>query len=388
MRDLKIYIGIFSIFLVIYLVALYNQPKPVDWSETYSREDKIPFGTFVLHNRLKDIFPGSTILSRRKPFYNVFKEEQVNQGNYIIISGKIKLDEYDFKELVNYMHRGNSVFIATYYLNEYITDTLKLAINSGLKTKPKLKFSNRKLNDRSYSFDLGMGDQFFSKYDTAKAEVLGVNGDKKAVFLKYPFGDGALYLMPSPKFFTNYAMLKPSGADYAAKALSYLPKGGDIIWDDYPTLGSQEETSIFRVFFKHPELRYAYYIALFSLIAFVIFEMKRRQRIIPVITPLKNSTVEFVELVGRVYYQQRDHSNIAEKKITYLLEHIRSTCKINTTILDAEFNELLAAKTGIDLAIIAKLILNINYCKNNTQISDRQLIDLNLVIEEFYYKSR
>ncbi len=388
MRDLKIYIAIAAILLTVYLIALYNQPVPINWSETYSKNDKIPYGTYVLRQQLTDIFPGAKILDRRRPVFNNFKEEQIKRGSYIMIAGSVNLDEYDYKELVNYMREGNDVFIATYYLNSYLKDTLKLSINSALEKKPKLKFTNKLLGGRSYSFDRGIGDQFFSKYDSSKAVVLGTNGQNKPTFLKYTFGKGALYIIPSPKLFTNYNLLNSKGADYAAKSLSYLKPGGDIIWDEFPALGHEEETSMFRVFFLHPELRYAYYIALFSLVTFVILGMKRRQRMIPIIEPFKNSTVEFVELVGKVHYQQRNHSNIARKKITYLLEHIRNTYKIETNILNREFNELLIARSGIEPAFITKLILNINIGLSSNKITDRQLINLGQVIEEFYYKSR
>ena len=69
MRDLKIYVAIASVILAVYFLAMYNKPKPVDWTESFSRKDKIPFGTFVLYERLGDIFPGSKIIARRDGGY-------------------------------------------------------------------------------------------------------------------------------------------------------------------------------------------------------------------------------------------------------------------------------------------------------------------------------
>jgi len=388
MKDLKLYIGIASVVLAIYLIALYNQPKSVNWKETYSQKDKIPYGTYVLRSRLKDIFPGSKIVDQRKPVFNVFREEHIKNGSYIIVASTVQLNKYDFKELVKYMQKGNNVFIAAYNLSQFLDDTLKLTIKSSMVLKPLLKFQNPQFSNKTYSFDRGIGDQFFSKYDTTKAIILGVNQDKKANFLKYNYGKGGLYLVPGPQLFSNYNILNADGADYAAKALSHLNTGGDIIWDDYPSLGRDEEASLLRVLFQHPNLKYAYYIALFSLVAFVLFEMKRRQRVIPVITPLQNTTVEFVELIGKVYYQKRDHADIAKKKINYLLEHIRSSYNIRTNAIDKEFNNLLIAKTGLEAPFIGELLMNINYCLSSNRLSNKELIDLNKVIEEFYDKSR
>ena len=103
-----------------------------------------------------------------------------------------------------------------------------------------------------------------------------------------------------------------------------------------------------RVFFSHASLQWAYYISLFGMVIFVLYEMKRRQRIIPVIEPLKNSTVEFVNVVGQVYYEQRNNMNIAQKKILFFLEHLRTKYYLKTNPLDQEFIERLSQKTGIE----------------------------------------
>jgi len=83
------------------------------------------------------------------------------------------------------------------------------------------------------------------------------------------------------------------------------------------------------------------------MILFVLFEMKRRQRIIPVIAPLRNTTLDFVQTVGNVYFNQRDNKNIAIKKITYFLEFVRSNFFLSTSNMNDEFIEALSKKTAM-----------------------------------------
>ena len=392
MRDLKIYICIGSLLLIVYLVAQYNKPQPVDWTPTYSREDKIPYGTYLLHRQIRDILPGTKVLVRRKPVFNILREEKFGRGNYLILAGSLNLDKYDFEELVSFMKAGNQVFIATYYLGNFLSDTLNTTINSEIKIKAKksrLHFTNPSLKPKKhYQFDRDIGDQYFSKFDTSKAIVLGMNDKGNSTFLKYRYGKGALYLMPSPQFFTNYNLINPEGADYAAKSLSYLSPGGNLIWDEFPSQGPQQEISKLRVLFKYPELQWAYYIGLFSLVTFILFEMKRRQRIIPVLDRLQNTTVEFVNVVGQVYYERKDHKNLADKKIAYVLEHIRSVYRLNTNLIDDEFIEALSNKTEIRISAIRSLMLLLQRYSEATKITDQQLIELNNNIENFYKKSR
>src|SRR6202007_303224 len=155
----------------------------------------------------------------------------------------------------------------------------------------------------------------------------------------------------NPLLFTNYSILDNQGDDYVSKALSYLPAQSTIYWDELQNGDIMEDPSPMRVFFAHPALQWAYYISLFGLIIFVLYEKKRRQRIIPIIEPLKNSTVEFVNVVGQVYYEQRDNRNIAQKKIVYFKEHLRSRYFLKTDIMDKEFIERLSQKTGVPLSL-------------------------------------
>lgn len=392
MRDLKIYLVIAFSLLTFYIIAQYNRPQPINWKPTFDKKDKIPFGTYILYNRLHDIFPEAEVRPLRDAPYVILEDEKA-QGNYILIAPDVKLDEYDFKEIRKYMNAGSNIFIASFNLSSYLTDSLNLKVNSEHKLasgRIPVSFTNTSLNPaKKYTFDKGIGEQYFSRYDTSKAVVLGVNGNKHANFIKYQYGRGALYIIASPMFFTNYNMLQPDGAEYVAKALSHLPQKPQIIWDEYSALGAIDEgQSPLRVLFSYPALSWAYYIALFSLMAFVLYEIKRRQRIIPVIEPLKNSSVEFVKVVGQVYYQQRNNSNIAQKKVTYFLEEIRSKYGLKTNTLNKDFAILLSPKSGVDQDMIHRLLKHILELQAQSKISDQQLIILNNTIEEFQYKSK
>jgi hypothetical protein len=120
---------------------------------------------------------------------------------------------------------------------------------------------------------------------------------------------------------------------------------------------------------------------------FIFYEKKRRQRIIPIIEPLKNATVGFVNVVGQVYYEQRDNKNMAQKKILYFLEHLRTKYYLRTNVLDAEFIERLSQKAGIEISFAREIVNQINYIEVQVQVTDHELILLNQLIEQFYIKS-
>ena len=390
MKGIKMYFIGSAVILVIYLIAQYYRPKPVDWTASYLKEDKIPFGLYVLHEELDVLFPKTVVHVARKPVYNTLKSAGYKHAAYLLIAGSVKLDQLDYQELTKFMQQGNSVFIAAADLGRTLKDTLGLDVyGTFYEGKTGLNFENPALKSkRPYLFTKGIGDAYFSKIDSARATVLGRNMAGEINFVRYDYGKGALYVMPNPQVFSNYCLLGKPGADYAAKALSYLPKGNMLIWDEYSTKGSIENSSVLRVIFKHDALRWAYYLSLFSLLAFVLFEMKRRQRIIPLLEPLQNSSLEFVKLIGKLYYQRRDNRDIAQKKISYFMDFLRSRYRLKLTTADLAMQEELIHKSGVPQETVNGLFSVIRNIDKEYQVSDELLILLNQLIEKFYKQAQ
>ena len=297
MRDLKIYIIIASALVVFYLVAQYNKPQPTDWTENLCDTSKAPFGTYILRNQINDIFPKAKVSTFREPVYNVIGDEHVKDATYIIIADEVDLNKYDYEQLTKYIEKGNDVFIAASGFGRKLYDTLGIltALGSRTASATRIGFANKALKDNLYDVDKGSSDGYFDSFNRSKAIVLGGNDLDEATYLEFKMGKGALYLNANPKMFTNYSLLQDMGAAYSSIALSFVKNNKNIVWDEYYTQGRVGSESNMRVFLNNDKLRWAFYIAFFALVAFVLYEMKRRQRIIPVIEPLKNTSVELYQ---------------------------------------------------------------------------------------------
>ncbi|MEH3113268.1 DUF4350 domain-containing protein [Pedobacter terrae] len=385
MKGYKIYLIIGAILIILYLVAQYNKPTPTNWAPTYAVKDKIPYGTYILYHRIKDILPKTTIKQSKTAIYNTLKDKNLNKTAYLIIAQQVEISKTDFDQLIKYMQVGNDVFIASYDLGK-IEKSLKLQALIAMSAEGRtLNFTNPNLKtEANYGFERGIGSQYYYKIDTNKATVLGVNGDGKPNFVRYSYGKGNLYLIAEPGFYTNFNLLDKYGAEYAAKTLSYLQGTQQLIFDEYFSAQKATTTDILRVFFKHPELKYAYYLAIFSLIVFVLYDMKRRQRIIPIADPLTNSSLAFVHVVGSVYYHERNNLDIALKKINYFLEYLRTRYYLKTNEIDGNFAQVLMEKTGINEALAKTITNHITQTPTMGTLNDTQLIYLNESIEQFY----
>ena len=91
-KNLKFIIPVTVIFVVMVLVKLFT-PEPTDWNPSYSKNDKIPYGSFLLYEILPDLFTGRNIETTNLPFYNITRERRIENKNVIIICNGFEPDE-------------------------------------------------------------------------------------------------------------------------------------------------------------------------------------------------------------------------------------------------------------------------------------------------------
>jgi hypothetical protein len=238
---------------------------------------------------------------------------------------------------------------------------------------------------KDYTFQKLTIDEYFASFDTSRTTVLGVNNYNQANFVKVPFGEGAFFVHASPLCFSNYFLLRDNNEKYTAYAISYLPSGlSKIYWDEYYKLTDKGANTPLRFLLSNEYLRWALRISLAGMLLFVFFEMKRKQRIIPVIKPLRNATLDFVKTVASVYFNEKDNNSVANKKIAYFFEFIRNKYFLQTNEINEIFIEQLARKSGIAKDEIRQLIDFIQDVRISSRLTDKGLLLLNKEIDDFY----
>jgi hypothetical protein len=386
------YFWFFVVTVTLYGLFEYYRPKPLDWTPTYANKDKIPFGTQATYELLPEVFGNQPVKTLRLPIYNHLTDtaKRPASSNYVFVCRTFAADLNDQKQLLAYANRGNQVFISAYYFPDTLMSTL------GVKAKLKdptlrdtalvMNFVNPALQKKGgYVFGQDDGRNYFLVKRAENVTVLAQNARKEPVFLKIKYGKGAFFLHNLPLALTNYYLLDDKTSDFAFKSLSYLPVK-PVYWDEYMKQGrfGESEQSSLRYVMSQPPLQWAYYIGLLGLLLFAIFGGKRAQRVIPVIEMPKNNSLDFIKTIGKVYFQQGQHTNIAHKKIQHLLAYIREHFGLKTTAYTKDFKEYLAEKTGIPQLEIDLLFGEIAHAERNTSMTEFELLSLNQRIEEFY----
>lgn len=400
-----IYLSVMGVAIVLYLGLQIFGPKPIDWSESYSSLDKIPYGGYILKQELPVLSPSDQVEINHKPLFQSLNDEFRSleaELNWIFINSRIGFDPFETDLLLQRVNEGDQVFIAASEFSSKFADTLNLetdyeyspwdsSITNFEVQSPEdfsLSFSNPALDSTKKWTYPKLLRRYFSSFDSTSTTILGTDNASAVNFIKISFGDGAFFLHSNPAVFTNYFLRDVEYADYAFKALSYLPPENRIVWDEHYKIGRRYEDSPIKYVLANADLKMGWYLAIVGIILFMIFRGKRKQRIIPIIKPPVNSSIEFAKTIGDLYLEKGNHHTIALKRIDFFLEYIRSNLGLETYKVDDQFISDVSRRSGIEESEIDKLFSLIADIRQNDKIDTSSLKLLTNRIDWFYNQSK
>ena len=400
LQHLKKYAPLLLLFLLIGC-------DKTDWSENFKEKEKSPFGNYIIYNEAETLFKNKQVTLLKQNIYDYLMLESVIDSveikNYVSIKHNgFKYTNGSTRELLDFVAKGNNVFLAFNNFRDTLKSSLKFTTNNldkdvydvkGLKKlEGTFELNNKAFSKTSFSFDRNIRRNYFLQYNENTTSILGtfaVDGEKVPNFIKIHYGEGAFYLHTQPIAFTNYYLLN-GNEEYAANVFSYLPNA-DVIWD--PQIKSskyedkkEDDNNVFKFFLEHPTLTWFLFVSFIGLLLFMLFNARRKQRPIPIIKPLQNSTVEFTQTIANLYLKEQDHKNLVDKKIAYFLEKVRSKYLLDTSNLNADFIEKLASKSGNDLQRTKYLVNTIITLNKKVEFLEEELIVLHKMIENFLNK--
>ncbi|RPG28367.1 MAG: DUF4350 domain-containing protein [Muricauda sp. TMED12] len=392
-----IYIVIGVLTLAAIFVMEYNKPKKNNWFPSYVSHHKIPYGTYVLNDLMEKYFPNKIQQIQKPPFEFLTRTDSI-KGTYFFVNESVAFEEAELNTLLDWVDQGNMLFVASRSFEKKLLDTLHLEqqniYNDGT-LEPLFYFElvNPKINHKRVEFTKDYYTTSFDQLDTLHTTVLGQvyspsdstdTITKHVNSIKQAFGKGEIVLTSFPKAFTNYFILKDNNLEYTAGLLSYLDRNGQIYMDNFHKSGKSFYTSPMYLFLNTKEFKWAYYLILIGALIYIIFEGKRKQRAIPVVTPLKNQTLAFTRTIADMYFEKGELPLITKHKIDYFLEYIRSKLHASTQNLEDEaFLRNLAMRSNTDLKEVKALMDLISKLKAKQFVTETELKNLNQKIQAF-----
>jgi hypothetical protein len=317
---------------------------------------------------------------------------------YLFVNTSFSLSRLEKPALLKFIEAGNDVFIAAERFDSTLTnglgfrvidpDSTSATANLGGPDSVRVHFVNPALGAAALQLPAGAATGRLVTRAGRFGTTLATDAQGRAVLIRLDRGRGHAYLCTVPLAFTNYFVLPPHQRQFALAALSYLPNGHPVWWDEYQKQGRVGEQSVLRVLLAHESLRVAYYLLWITAVLFIIVEARRRQRIIPVINPLPNTTLLFTRTVAGLYQQGRNHQRMAEKKVALFLDYLRTRFQEPTPDLgDEAFRERLSQKAGLPRPRVEELVRLINFALTAPSVTDQELLKLSRAIQDFKRES-
>lgn len=376
------------LFVLMFLLQM-HLPKKFEWNVTYHHADRQPFGCYVFDSVLTESMPkGYQVTS--KTFRQLNNEHPSEKIGVLMVVDDQNLKKLDVWHLCNIAKRGGKVMVVTRESDDQSKDTIyynELEHTFRLQFIPAYYFSYFRIYKRATGNEAAYKDTINWKgkpqvypahdyvvwdglsgghleFDSLQTRAsLAFEADTMLVAASVPYGKGEVIFVTSPLLFTNYGMLEGNTSEYIFRLMSMMADVPVYRTEAYMETDAMTDVqySPFRELIKRPPLRWALYLLMLGVILLMITTARRRQRVIPIITPPLNKSLEFVKLIGTLYYQRCTHAELVRKKFTFFAEELRRSCGIDVRDVNTDDGEVrfLAEKTGLEEAYILQTLREI-----------------------------
>ncbi len=354
----------------------------VNWNITMDPNGKEPFGTYLFSKALYHYFP-QTPVHLLKSNFNFTQHQYTPDANelMILIGQTAFFSEAEFRYLMDYVYSGNHLILSAGAFDTLLQHSLFFTLtDKSLQGDGELKILHKEKVSQ-YEAAVALPAQAMQPDTAYDSGVKGYYNNYPDLIL-YRWGDGTIMIHTNPIEFTNISMLGDN-KKYIEELLGF--RNGNrytkIIFSSF--MHHDNRVTDFDLLLQYPSFRWAFYLLLVLLAAFILFEFKRRQKMVPEIAVNNNNTQAFIETIGHLYFNEGNLNNLAEKKILYFLDFVRSRYYIDTRHIDEHFAESLHIKSQVPLEKINILISLIRKVQDRIPLDSQDIFTLDSITKLF-----
>lgn len=397
-RTEKAILALALLIITLIVVLDMRTPKEQDWSLRPSRYNQAPFGAALVYERLTDLFPQGVTTVRRS-MAEVRRERDEHRiatapVNHILIDERAALDSLAINDLLAMVEDGDhALIVANWFSYAY---NQRLGFEEQTHWEPMnwdvgdparsdtswLGFTAMPLlEDSAYAFSLGAVNSSFSKLPDQGLRTLAANQRGEPVLVSMELGKGRLYLCTTPKAFTNFYLLHDEARGFMERVFTLLPDR-PVLWDEFSKMGRDEERTPLRYILSQPPLKTAFWLMVALLVLTILVYARRRQRAIPAMAPPRNTSRDFADTLGRLYYYRGDHADLGRKICAQFREEVKTKLRLQRAEWNEENMQEIAAITGVEYEKLQHVKGLMDYYKDIDQVSEFELMRLNRTLDE------
>jgi hypothetical protein len=329
------------------------------------------------------------------PPYLRLRDEPEARAAYVFVADAFAPDAVEAGRLLDHVAGGGTLFVAAADITGRLADSLRLDVRARFGAGPdsigaaRLRYLSPALGPAGgYPVRKQALKAYLVAFDTTRAAVLALDHRRAPVLVRQRYGAGRVVVSTTPRLFTNVHALDARSRPALWAALSQIPADVPrVLWDAHHKPGRIDAGTPLRYVLREPALRTAYGLVVAGVVLFFFVRGRRTQRVMPVVAPPENATVGFVETVGRLYYNQGDHADLARKKIRYFLDDVRTHLRLPTSPVDDDLLDRLAERAGVPRATVQQAFDAIAAARHADRLAADDLKRLSDRLEAVYAES-
>jgi hypothetical protein len=416
--------------------------KRVTWSETYSPDDKMPYGTSVIYNLMQNVRSDQQFTLIKDSTHKELPIDPTDKKDtYVFIGQTLYADSADVDKLLSFVESGNNAFVISNQPASLLFDTLLRAPIAGddeylydleeeiyeyesyakkrvyyvqdssillYLNDPQLILSTYELS-KKYNFETTYNSWAYFKdgltgMDGKPADVIGEFDEGYVNYIRLRYGKGEFYFHCTPLVFTNYYMLNDTAMRHSRDALTYFGDG-NVYWDednrDYDSGGvsnnkneqpDKPSEGPLEFILAEPSLRSAWYLLIVVVLLYLFFGAKRKQRIIANQEKMENTSIEYAQVLSQMFMKQQDHRKLVLMKMELFKAHVRDRYGIRLPMKKEEENMALyqeiSSKSGIEKDHVRIIFENHNVHLSLNAVNTEEMLAFHQMLEHYYLRCK
>jgi len=413
----------FSLPLLAFMLLILLTSCGDSWFETYDPDADDPYGTSLLPKILQAQYPDAEYvrLSRNWTVNGIDSSEGTL---YFAIGNGLSYTPSEAEALASFIESGGDAVLAVKEVsNKFLRFILPDSCLAYKALLPLIRLdsleqvssaqgnsfllpvirkmrgssgSGNYISGESYCFD-SVEHLLMLQADTTSSNRYDAQG--LPIMTRFPYGAGHLTILSYPKVLTNVYATDTLGRIAINEVLKLLPQSVSTVAFDHKRRSPEfavvsenlpkeseaggDETNILKHVLARPPLATAWYLLLLGAIVFLVFGAKRRQRLIPLIQPRKNTTHEHLGNISRLYLSQPNNALMAGKQFALFEAYCNRRFGLRPLQDDKDF-ERFSKMAGVNPQHLETLKRYQSTVARNQPISNTGFVSIVRILQAIY----
>ena len=393
----KVLLSILSLIILGILLLIFSSPVPVNWSPSYEQNDSRPLGSKVFYDQVKKK-SGKWENINLPPFEAIGGVPQ--HATYVFINQYFVTDPDETGLLLDWVRSGGHLFVSAANISTVMLDSLGLTDHLFPEDFEAERVFTLDLESpmslsQPATYDQFHNGEYFQWTDSVQVKILGKIQDQNSPdtigsmpnFIQLRKGNGLVTFHAFPEAFSNYFLLDKVNKSYTEQVLGTWDLSHTVLLDHYIKSGKVTNSSPLYLVLSNPYLKAAYFTCWVLLVLWVLFEGKRKQKAIRLITPPQNKSLEFAKTISAIYLNRKDMTQLGRLQLKLFWYYCRTKFNVHAENRE-EIADLTAIKSGVSLKYTRDLIRELTIMENKEQLDTQDILLINQLIENFKSKEK